>query len=221
MSDIFREVDEEVRHERMFKLWRNYGSYVIAAAAAVTLGVAGGVAIKEYLQSQRLAEGAAFTAAVELLDDGQPQLAVQRFAALADDAGGGYAALASLRWAQALSAAGDIEGALEVLERLAADDGADRALRDLAGLVAVFHLMDSAAPDVLERRLEPLMKDGSPWRASARELAGLVAFRRGEPDRAREIFSGLTADALAPPSVRNRAAEFLAILDGRGAARGG
>ena len=217
MSDIFREVDEEVRHERLFKLWRKYGNYVVAAFVAVALGVGGSVGLKQYRLNQRLAEGAEFAATLDLLNEGQPALAAERFAVLADDAGAGYAALARLREAEALAEAGDTDGAFAALERLAADDGADRALRDLAGLLTVLQMIDDGgAPDALEERLEPLMQDGSLWRASARELGGLVAFRRGETARAREIFTGLAADATAPASVRGRAAEFLAILDGGG-----
>ena len=100
MSDIFREVDEEVRHERLFKLWRKYGNYVVAAFVAVALGVGGSVGWKQYRLNQRLAEGAEFAATLDLLNEGQPALAAERFAVLADDAGAGYAALARLREAR-------------------------------------------------------------------------------------------------------------------------
>ena len=35
MSDIFREVDEEVRRDQAVQLWRKYQNYVIAAALIV------------------------------------------------------------------------------------------------------------------------------------------------------------------------------------------
>ena len=41
MSDIFQEVDDEVRREQLKKLWERYQSLVIAAAVLVVLGVAG------------------------------------------------------------------------------------------------------------------------------------------------------------------------------------
>ncbi len=220
MSEIFREIDEEVRREQMLKLWRTYGRYLVAAAVAVALGVAGGIGVKKYLLSQRMAEGAQFAAAVELLDIGQPALAAQRFALLADDAGAGYAALARLREAEALAASGDADGALAALDRLAADEGAEPAIRGLASLLAVLRMVDTAPPNELEARLGPLLEEGSPWRASARELDGLIALRRGETGRAREIFGALAGDASTPPAARSRAAELLAITDG-GALGGG
>ena len=214
MSDVFREVDEDVRQEQLLGLWRKYGIYLVAAAVAVAIGVGGGAAWKEYRLNQRLADGASFAAALELLETGQPGLAAERFAGLADDAGDGYAILARLREAEALAAAGDPDGAIAALDRLAADDGVDRAFRDLASLLAAFHLVDGASPDELWQRLEPLMQGDSPWGASARELGGLAALRAGDNNRAREIFSGLTADASAPPAIRDRAAELLALLGG-------
>ncbi|MFQ5958480.1 MAG: tetratricopeptide repeat protein [Alphaproteobacteria bacterium] len=215
MSEIFREVDEEVRRDQLTKLWRMYGSYVIAVAVAVVLGVAANVGWKEYRLSQRLADGVRFSAALDLLDGGQSGLAAQRFAELADDAGAGYAVLARLREAEALAAAGDTDGAVAALDRLAADDGTDRAFRDLARLRAVLYLIDSAPAVELDRRLAPGMGGDSAGRASARERSGLVAMRSGETARAREIFTGLIEDASVPPALRGRAGELLAALGGR------
>lgn len=220
MSDnIFREVDEDVRRDRALKLWRAYGKYVITMALAVVLGVAGSVGWKEYRQRQRVAESAQFADALALLDKGEPGLAAQRFIALANEAGDGYGALARLRAAQSLAAAGDVSGAVALLDRLAGDDGVEPAMRDLARLLAVLHLMDRAEAGELNRRLEPLLREDSVWRASARELSGLVALRQGEIVRAREIFSALGEDAGVPAQLRSRAAEFLAIL-GNGAGDG-
>ena len=40
MSDIFTEVDEEVRREQLKKLWERYGNYAIALAFLVVAAVA-------------------------------------------------------------------------------------------------------------------------------------------------------------------------------------
>mgnify|MGYP006945477697 CR=1 FL=1 len=41
MSDIFREVDEDLRHERYKRLWDRFGVYVIGLAVVIVLGVSG------------------------------------------------------------------------------------------------------------------------------------------------------------------------------------
>ena len=41
MSDIFREVDEEVRRERLKQLWERHSNLIVAVALLIVLGVAG------------------------------------------------------------------------------------------------------------------------------------------------------------------------------------
>jgi hypothetical protein len=41
MSDIFREVDEDVRRDRFEQIWKQYGSLIVAAAMIMVAAVAG------------------------------------------------------------------------------------------------------------------------------------------------------------------------------------
>jgi len=41
MSDIFQEVEEDVRKERYEQLWKKYGNYIIGAAAILVIAVGG------------------------------------------------------------------------------------------------------------------------------------------------------------------------------------
>ncbi len=212
MSDVFKEVDEEVRHEQWQKLFRAYGGYVIGAVVSFVAVFAGSIAWTEYQAGQRQLESQRYVVASQTLSEGDAALAAQQFGSLADEATQGYGALARLREADALAKAGDVTGAVAALDRLADDDDADTAFRDLARLFAVYQLIDSAPRDELDRRLAPLLADGSPWRASARELSGLIAFRAGEISRARDLFTTIVEDGASPSMVRGRAAGMLAII---------
>src|SRR5580658_7140009 len=54
VSDIFQEVDEEVRREQLKKLWERYGTYIIAALILVIVAV-GGWRGYEWWQAKRAA----------------------------------------------------------------------------------------------------------------------------------------------------------------------
>jgi hypothetical protein len=41
MSDIFREVDEDVRRDKAAEFWKKYQNYIIAGAALIVLAAAG------------------------------------------------------------------------------------------------------------------------------------------------------------------------------------
>ena len=71
MSDIFHEVDEELRRERLGKLWDRYGIFVIGAAVAIVLATAGHRGWQYWQTTRAAASGDKFVAAVDLADTGQ------------------------------------------------------------------------------------------------------------------------------------------------------
>ena len=105
-DEFIREVDEAVRQDQWLKLWRRYGSYIIAAALAVVIGSAAGVGWRSWQQHERLEEARRYADAQQLLRDGKPAEAAAAFAALAEDASSGYRVLAQLRAAEAQAEAG-------------------------------------------------------------------------------------------------------------------
>ena len=97
MTDIFQEVDEEVRREQLKKLWQRYGNFIIAACLLVVVGV-GAWRGYEWWETKKAAEnGAAFEQAVTLAESGKQQEAEAAFAKLATDGSAGYRVLARLR----------------------------------------------------------------------------------------------------------------------------
>ena len=66
MSELFDEVDEEVRRDQLKKLWDKYSIFIIAGALLIIAGV-GGWRGYQYFEAKKAAEaGAAFGKAVEL-----------------------------------------------------------------------------------------------------------------------------------------------------------
>ena len=101
MSDIFHEVEEEVRREHYEKLWKKYGNYVIAVASVLVLGVAGYQAWMRYDLSQRQALSDQYQAALQAAAAGDAVKAEQSFDTLAKNGKGGYATLAKFQLANA------------------------------------------------------------------------------------------------------------------------
>lgn len=215
MSDnLFREVDEEVRREQLMKLWRKYGPFATGAAIAVVIAVVGVIGWQQYQSDRRATESARFTEAARIAQGGDLQKAAEAFATLAEESGSGYRALASLRHAAALADLGRREEAVAAFERLANDTGADELLRELARLLAAYHLIGQASLQELLARLQPLAADGRPFRYSAQELIALARLAGGETAAAKQDFAKLADDPFAPAGVRDRASEMLRALGG-------
>jgi len=214
LADIFQEIDEDVRRERLQLLWKRYGTYIVGAALGILLATAATVAWREYRVRQNQAQAQQFLDAIDLANRGDQQGARIAFAELAKSAGAGYAALARLQEAALAAKAGDTAGAVKIYDQIAADGGTDRALRDLATLLIVQRTLDTGDPAQLSQRLAPLMADANPWRYSATELSALLARRTGDTAKAKELYTKLADDLQAPQGMRARATEMLAIIGG-------
>src|SRR5690606_40195086 len=73
IDEFIREVDEAVRQEQWLKLWKQYGNYVVAAALAVVIGTAAGVAWRTWQHNQRLDDARRYAAAQQMLSNDRPE----------------------------------------------------------------------------------------------------------------------------------------------------
>lgn len=216
MPDIFDEVEEDLRAERAARFWQRFGGLIIGAALLAVLGVGAWQGWGWYQQRQVAAAAASYLAAER--DAATPgadlKAAAERFAQLGRDAAGGYRALARLRAAALKAETGDREAALALWDQIARDSAVDPLYRDLATLLFVLHSLDApgADPAALAARIAPLTGPDSPWRASAQEVAALVALKRGEREQARRMLQALAEDVTAPQGVRGRASRIAAGL---------
>lgn len=211
MSDIFREIDEELRRDNLLKLWSRYGRYVIVAAVLLVLVAGAFVAWRDHQASERRAQGSRFSAALTLVRQGKEAEAAKLFAVLARE-GGGYSIASAFEGAGLLAKSGDSKAAIAAYDRLAGSSGMDREFRDLAVLLSVMHgLADGDAKAAIER-LAPLAASGNPWRASALDLTAAAKLKAGDRAGAAEIYRQLADDLAAPRGLRARAAEMAAAL---------
>lgn len=213
-EEFIREVDEELRHDRLMLLWRRYGNLVIGAAIAIVVGTAAMVGFQNWQQRDRKAEALEFAKADTQLASGSYKEASAAFATLAADGSTGYAQLARLRQANALIKDGDQAGAEQALQALADDSGGDPLLRQAAALLLVSTQIDKADPAELETRLQPLIAAGAPYRWTARELAAVVALRKADEAKAKSLLDELSKDVGTTPQQKQRVDEMLQMLGG-------
>jgi hypothetical protein len=210
---LFREIDEDLRHEKYAKLWKKYGIYVIGAAILLVAAVAGHQAWRSYELSKRDSESQRLVAAMALAN-ADPEAAEGAFRSLAEDASGGYQLLARFQEAAAAAKLGKRREAAALLDKIASQSN-DPMIRDVAILLSVMQILaestSTADTDALESKLTPLTTDDNPWRFSARELTGILAYQSGDTARAHELFNGLATAPDAPPGLRTRAIQMAEV----------
>ena len=212
MSDIFREVDEELRQDRLQAFWKKHGWLIVIAAAGIVLGVAGARFYQSWDRAQSGEAGAKYSEAIQLLREDDRSSGLAALDELSQDSYAEYPTLARLRSASAMVEAGDGKAAVDAFDAVAADEGVDPILRDLARIRAAFVLVDEATPDEIQRRLEPLTEIEGPWRHSARELIALSLYRAGNYAEADAEYDRVMSDPAVPVGPRGRAEMMRALI---------
>jgi hypothetical protein len=215
VSDIFTEVDEDVRREQLAQAWQRYGKYVIAALCLVIAGVAGWRGW-DYWQTVKAGKaGAAYEVAAKLADEGKHSEAEAAFARIAADGTPGYQALAQLREASEI-AARDLKAGVAAFDRIAGEMTGQPVFSELASIRAAILLVDTVKYDEMAHRLEALAQPGGAFRHTARELLAVSAWHNGDAAAARRWVEAARDDPEAPSGVRSRVELLAALLPDAG-----
>jgi hypothetical protein len=211
VSELFDEVDEDLRREQLKKLWERYSIYIIAGAILIIASV-GGWRGYQYLEAKKAAEaGAAFEAAADLAEQNKHAEAEAAFTKLAATAPYGYRLLSRLRAAGEV-ATRDPQGAAKLYDDISADRSVAAPEQELARIRAAGLLLDTTSYNNMLQRLEPATAPGATYRHTARELLALSAWRANDTTAARQWLDMIANDGETPASLRSRAEALQALL---------
>jgi hypothetical protein len=210
LSDIFEEVDQSVRQDRVTELWKKYGLLVWLAAALLI----GGVALFKFMEHNAgiaaQERSAALEVAIESLEAGKYAEAESALQVLVD-ADTKLSPLAAHYLAQTRFAGnGDAVAAANTLSSASQFDG--DPYQKLALLKTAYFRADTLSLTELEAALGGLLADEGTVGAMARELVAAKAYADGDISRARTEFNRLKFDPSAPEGVIRRADLALAAM---------
>jgi hypothetical protein len=212
MTNILDEIEQDLRKDRMKRIWQRYGIAIVTAAAILVLTVAGWRGWVAYEASRASQLGDRFLQAVQTGEAGNHDDAIRALEELARTGSGGYPVLARFRLATERAAKGEIETAVRGFDALANDASLTESWRDIARLRAAMLMVDSGSTAEVARRVERLTGGDNPFRHTAREIMGLAAYRAGDREAAARWFNALVTDSDAPEGARNRGSLVLTML---------
>lgn len=212
MTDIFEDVEEQLRSERYQAIFRRilpWALLVLALALVVALAVWGWQAWRDRVVSQASERYAAGLAAYEAERDDEAKAA---FEEVAESSAGGYKALALMQLGGIAIEAGDVPAAVSHFDA-AAEAAPGPLIEDAARLKSALALLDTRPYAELEQRLTPLTEEGRPFRAQAREALAFAKLMAGDLEGARSDFTVLSLLADAPEGAVQRAQAALQAID--------
>jgi hypothetical protein len=215
-DNIFREVDEELRSDRMRSLWRRFAPYVIGAAVGVVAVVAVNEGWSWYHSNNAAQSSDELYAAFDLIDGGDLVAAQAQLDTLIANGSGSYPVLAQFRKAGVLATEGNVGDAVAAYDALA-NSQSNARLRELALVLGGTLMVDTGTVADVDSRVGSIAVEGSPLRNAAREALGLAQYKAGDFAAAQASFEAVINDPLAQSSVRNRMGYYLAQLLSEGA----
>lgn len=214
---LLREVDEELRRDRMRKLWRQSAPFIFGAAAAVILLVAGYEGWNWWTDSNSARSSDQFYAAAQAADGSDLAAAEKALDDVIAQGSGAYPALAQFRDASLLAQQGKIDEAVAAYDSLATTQSSTH-LRELALVMGANLLIDKGDVPAVEQRVGGSIVPESPMRNAAREVLGLTQYKAGQLDAAMTTFQAIIDDPLASRDLQSRVQIYIQQLLAEGAA---
>ena len=213
MTDVFEEVEEELRSERLKRLARNWlpilgGILLVALIAALSWW-----GWQSFQTSRANDASVAYQRGLEALQAGDSAGAETAFGEAVEKGNAAYKALALQQRAGIAAAANRIPDAIALFDEAAKASG-DAILRDTATYKAALLMLDNGATlEQIEAKLAPLTKEGRPLVPFAQEALGLARLQFNKPAEAREVLVLLTLGQDVPDSIRQRAQAAIGMID--------
>lgn len=207
-----REVEENLRRDRMRDFAKRYGGWLIAGVAVFL--IASGFLIwwqqHKVQRSQQEVEQLA-----QIFDDigtGASADAPKKLDELSNSGSKAVRATAMFTRAALALQQNDAKLALAKYREIAGDSSLPQPYRDAALLRQTALEFDSLQPQEVISRLQPLAKPGTPWFGTAGEMTALALLKQGQPAQAAQLFAVLAKDNSVPDAIRARSVQIASSL---------
>jgi hypothetical protein len=213
ISETFlREVDENLRRDRLRDFFKAYGNWLIAAVILFLAASGGFIWWKQHEVQRSAAQVEQLAQVYKDVGTGNMATAPQQLDELSKS--GSRAVRASALFARAALALqqNDVKAAAGTYKSIANDSGLPKPYRDAALIRQTALEFDQLQPQEVIGRLEPLAKPGEPWFGTAGEMTALAMIKQGKKQEAGQLFAAIAKDPGVPQTIRVRAVQVAGSL---------
>jgi len=212
-GEVFlREVDEELRKERVNQFVARFGWAIVAGIVLFIAAIGGFIWWQGRQAAQAEGQGETLLNALTMSESGNRNGAATIINQLAESDITGYRVAALFSRANAQIAANQIPAAIGTLGSIADNADFDEPYRQAALVRRTALEFDTLRPQVVIQRLGPLARPGLPWFGTAGEMVGVAHLKMRRPDLAGPLFAAIGRDENVPPSIRTRAIQMAGSL---------
>ena len=214
MSDVFQEVEEDIRKEKYRTIWLRYRYYLISTVLVIVIVIA----INAFLRNQNFKEvnerSEKFFDAISISNsDSEHAIKLLNEFSITEATHSEYNIVLSLFIEAAIKREKkNFSDALDSYSQIIALENIDNFYIDYANLCAAETLISSGDIDSAKIILENLIKEGSVLLLIAKEYLGYFEINQGNFDKSKILFQEIAEDAAASQEMKNRVKEVLSIF---------
>ena len=209
---FLREVDEELRKDRVNQFVTRYGWLIVGGIVLLLAAIAGWIWWQARSEEQNAARGEALLEALDSMENNNRAAALPKINEIVEGGSEGYRAAALFARASAEIEAGNNEAAIATLRSIAGNEDFAEPYRHAALVRQTALEFDSLQPRAVIQRLRALARPGNAWFGSAGEMVAVAQLKMGRPDLAGPIFARIARDENVPPTIRSRAVQMAGSL---------
>lgn len=209
---FLREVDEELRKERINTFVSRFGWAIVAAVVLLFGAIGGYIWWQNQQREQAASQGQSLLEALDSIESGNRNAAQAKINALASSDVEGYRAAGLFARATAEAEGGNQAAAIATLRSIAESEDFAEPYRQAALVRQTALEFDRLAPQAVIQRLGPLARPGSAWFGTAGEMVGIAHLKMRRADLAGPLFAQIGRDESVPPSIRTRAVQMAGSL---------
>jgi hypothetical protein len=210
MADLLRELEDDLRHQRLMQFWRKFGSYMIGVSAIIVLVTIGMVFWGNYREGQQAEAAEIYARALKEMEEGKLEESRNSLNEVVDK-GQGYSLLAQLQLGNLAFSRKEWAIALEHYRAVGKGDKADSPMQHLATVLEAKTLLAAGDKEAFRQLTEKPEKAGF-YAPFLRELRALYLLEEGDKAGAASLFQKNAEDALSPLALRERSLQLAESL---------
>ena len=205
MSDILRQVDEDLRKDRLLKIWSLYKIYIVGSIFILLISLSG---YQYYLSINKSKNEAIVEQYINSMD-GNAQ--IEQLLELNNSDNPFIKGLAKLKRAELYFVAEKKEQAIKLLESISIDESLNQIIRDLALYKYLMIQLDALDKDQYFEIIDSQNLKESKFQYLFKELKALKYLVEGDRINSIEIFESIILDENSPIDLKTRSEKFIKI----------
>ena len=214
MSNLFNEIDDDLRQDRLKSIWATYKNSIFAAVIVISLILIGSESYQYLSKSKAEKSGLLFSQIIASMGDDHHELTSSIIDELLETGSSDYKTYALLLRSENLISQDKLTEAKETYIDLI-KKAENSLIRDVAKLKLSYLNVDSSSFDEIEEVLSTIIEDDSPLSLFAYEVLAMSAYKHGLYQRGTEYLNIIVTNEKTTNGMFERAQMMLRVINSK------